>query len=191
MRRLTNILDKHSSINSVWEVAEKVRIDWLTNNSYHFEDCEDSMISDHTQSQLLEQIILRLGLTDVQDLNLTEASVKDESLEAASEIHYYLCVCPRTYWTDQVQFLTSLVTDSPTRLLLATTNSIILKAQQMGRDIEAEAFRSFLDKLTDILALDHKNIMNFIHDGTRSENLGNYIVDSCMYEQSNIFVCVG
>ena len=159
----------------MWAAAEKVRIDWLTNNSYHVESCEDSMISDD-RSQLLDQIILHLGLTGEQGLNLSEASVKDESLKAASEIHYYLCVCPRTYWTDQVEFLSSLVTDSPPRMLLATTNSIILKAQQIGRDIEAEAYRTFLDKLTDILALDHRNIMNFIHDGTRSDNLGNYKV---------------
>ena len=171
MRRLANILDSQADLSSVWRLVEQVRIDWLTEVGYTYStySCVANMISQKEQEQLVDRIILNLNLTDDTSLNV---SIKNESLKAAADMQFYLFNCPRQNWIELLQFLTSLITGRTPRMLLATTNSLLTKAQQLGRDIEAEAFRAFLDKLTDLWSLDHENLSNFINHGKRLDSLG-------------------
>ena len=62
-------------------------------------------------------------------------------------------------------------------MLLATTNGLITKAIELEKEIEAEAFTEFLDKLTEVFKLQHKQIEFFMKKGAKKSWLGiNYSI---------------
>ena len=169
--RLVNTVER-AGPGAVWEVAERVRIDWLTETGYTLQGCRLNMLSQNTQQLLVDRVILNLTLTNDASLKDTNDSVSEESLKAGAEIQYYLSNCPQATWTDIQDFLVSLLTQETPRDVLATTNIMMTQALQTGRDIEAKAFRTFLDELSAMLSLDHENIINFIRDGRLLDRLG-------------------
>ena len=169
--RLVNTVER-AGPGAVWEVAERVRIDWLSETGYTLQGCRLNMLSQNTQQLLVDRVILNLTLTNDASLKDTNDSVSEESLKAGAEIQYYLSNCPQATWTDIQDFLVSLLTQETPRDVLATTNIMMTQALQTGRDIEAKAFRTFLDELSAMLSLDHENIINFIRDGRLLDRLG-------------------
>ena len=172
LRRLVNIVERAGQ-GAVWEVAERVRIDWLTETGYTLQGCRLNMVSQNTHQLLVDRIILNLTLTNDASLRDTNDSISEESLKAGAEIQYYLSNCPQANWNDIQDFLVYLVTQETPTNIVQTTNMLLTKALQTGREIEAEAFRTFLDELSAMLSLDHENIINFIRDGRLLDRLGN------------------
>ena len=57
-------------------------------------------------------------------------------------------------------------------MLLATTNKLIVKARELGKEFEADAFTQFLNKITQVFKLKHKDIEIFIKKGIKRSEIG-------------------
>ena len=177
-RKLVNILQEGTKPEKVWEAAKKIRIDWLNDNNYKNDIlasfCVASILNENLQELLMNKLIENLSL-EGSDLNKIQTNVEDTNLKLASKIQNYLTNCPSKDWIEKVNFLITLISTASPRMLIATTNGMIRKAMELEKEIEAEAFTEFLDKLTDVFNLNHRQIEFFIKMGAKKSWLGSYI----------------
>ena len=181
-RKLVNILQKGIKPKAVWDVAKKIRIDWLSENDFKYENLvsncvlSDNILSKKRQELFMSKVITKLGINE-DNLDRIGRMVKDENLKLAAEVQLYLTNCPSKEWMEKLNFLTSLISTASPRMLLATTNGLITKAIELEKEIEAEAFTEFLDKLTEVFKLQHKQIEFFMKKGAKKSWLGiNYSI---------------
>ena len=150
----------------------------MNDNAYKYENlgsfCVASILNENYQELLMNKLIKNLSL-EGSDLNKIQSNVEDTNLKLASKIQNYLTNCPSKDWIEKVNFLITLISTASPRMLLATTNGLIRKAVELEKEIEAEAFTEFLDKLTDIFNLNHRQIEFFIKMGAKKSWLGSSI----------------
>ena len=180
-RKLANILQSQATTaKSLWEKVKAARITWLQENKYKFD--RDSLctpegwmtpvniISSSVQETLMAVVIASLGINSDTTVN---ANIKEENLDAAADIYYYLANCPDAEWIEKLDFLSSLISSGPPRTLLATLNKMITTAQKTGQTGEAAAFKEVLGKMTEVANLDHSKIQMMILNGSLQKSVDN------------------
>ena len=177
-RKLVNMLQEGIESKVAWDVVEKIRIDWLTENNYLSTvslasvcSSSNSILSEEFQEIFLNKVIAKINLKGV-NLEKIHNNVKESNFKLASEIQYYLTSCPSKEWIEKIKFLNSLISTASPRMLLATTNKLIVKARELGKEFEAEAFTQFLNKITQVFKLKHKDIEIFIKKGIKRSEIG-------------------
>ena len=100
----------------------------------------------------LEQSLFNQSLIYIEVDDILE---REEILNMTGEVLIYLLHCPSKYEIATITFITNLLHQYPVRRIILTLNQLLSIFED---DLERDITTTMLDRLTDLLQLDHKAI---------------------------------